>query len=402
LDIESALSNLIDDPVFIEINKSRARFNLFEAIGGVRAELRHTNFLSFLLSPARSHGLGSKPLQTVLRAILTKLPSDKRPFPPLAVVVGDLDDATVFRELDNIDLLVEVRGELNLVVVIENKIDAEAGDGQLARYKAVVDKKYPRRRKLFVYLTPAGDEPDHPEYVKFSYSELAQIVESLVRDGAHSYGPDVVLILTHYVDMLRRNIVEDDPLRSLAVKLYERHADALDFIFKCKPQGTSLLPIAQALVEENPSLKQDKHSSTVFRFFPTKWLDVPALKRCPIESWTKTGRNVLFEIKSFKTEGEFSDRILLSLILGPSELSLRRYFFDSVHAKKDPFFNAGKAIGQGWVTIFSLYLIDPATAENMDDQQKQTAITDNWRDFVNGDLPRLTDAVYEIALKAPM
>jgi len=90
LDIdEPALSDLIDDHAFIEINKSRARFNLLEAMGGVRAELRHTNFLGFLLSPSRSHGLGSKPLQTVLRAILKKFPSDKRPFPALEVVVGD-------------------------------------------------------------------------------------------------------------------------------------------------------------------------------------------------------------------------------------------------------------------------------------------------------------------------
>ena len=72
--------------------------------------------------------------------------------------------------------------------------------------------------------------------------------------------------------------MEDDTLRNLAVKLYERHADALDFIFKCKPQGTSLLPIAQTLVEKTPGLKQDRHSSTIFRFFPTKWLDMPAPK----------------------------------------------------------------------------------------------------------------------------
>jgi hypothetical protein len=278
----------------------------------------------------------------------------------------------------------------------------KAGDGQLARYKVVVDKKYPSWRKLFVYLTPAGDEPDHSEYVAFSYSELAQVIEALLKDGAHSYGSDIVLILTHYVEMLRRNIVEDEALRNLAIILYERHADALDFIFKCKPQGTSLLPIAQALVEKTPGLRQDKHSATVFRFFPTKWLDVPALNRCPIENWTKTGHNVLFEIKSFKTEGEFSDRILLSLILSPSDLSLRRYRFDSIHERKDVFVNAGKSIGQSWVTIFSRELLSRTAAENMDDLQKQTAITNNWHDFVNGELPRLTDAACEIALKAPL
>jgi hypothetical protein len=201
--------------------------------------------------------------------------------------------------------------------------------------------------------------------------------------------------------MLRRNIVEDDALRNLAVKLYERHADALDFIFKWKPQGTSLLPIAQALVEKTSGLTQDRHSSTIFRFFPTAWLDIPALKSCPIENWTKTGRNVLFEIKSFKTEGEFSDRILLSLILGPSKLSLRQHFFDSAQARKDVFVNAGKSIGQSWVTIFSRELLSRTAAENMDDLQKQTAITSNWDDFVNRELPRLTDAASEIALNAP-
>ena len=401
MDIEAALSDLIDDIGFAEINKARARFNLFEAIGGVRGELRHSNFLGFLLSPARTHGLGSEPLRNVLRAILTKLPSDKRPVPPLSVLVGDLDDATVFREIDYIDLLIEI-SELNLLVVIENKVDSVAGDGQLARYKTVVDKKYPTLRKLFVYLTPTGDEPDHPEYVAFSYAELAQIIESLVKGGAHSYGSDIVLILTHYVEMLRRNIVEDDALRNLAIKIYERHADALDFIFKCKPQATSLLPVAISLVEKTHGLVQDKHSPSIYRFFPAKWLDVPALKACPHEGWTKTGRNLLFEIKTFKTEGEYLDRVLLSLILGPSEPRLRRYFFDSVHSNKDVFVNANKSIGQSWVTIFSRELLSQAAAENMDDVQKQTALTDNWHQFVDRDLTRLTDAAYEIGFNAPM
>jgi len=83
-------------------------------------------------------------------------------------------------------------------------------------------------------------------------------------------------------------------------------------------------------------------------------------------------------------------------------LSLRRHFFDSVQARRDVFLNAGKTIGQSWVTIFSRELLSSVAAENMDDQQKQTAIEDSWRDFENGELPRLTDAVHEIALKAPM
>ena len=35
-----------------------AEFNIFEAIGVVRQELRHSDFLAFLLDPHQSHGLG--------------------------------------------------------------------------------------------------------------------------------------------------------------------------------------------------------------------------------------------------------------------------------------------------------------------------------------------------------
>lgn len=33
-------------------------FNIFDALGIVHAELRHSNFLAWLLDPGESHGLG--------------------------------------------------------------------------------------------------------------------------------------------------------------------------------------------------------------------------------------------------------------------------------------------------------------------------------------------------------
>lgn len=34
------------------------QFNIFEALGAVRVELRHSDFLAFLLNPKQSHRLG--------------------------------------------------------------------------------------------------------------------------------------------------------------------------------------------------------------------------------------------------------------------------------------------------------------------------------------------------------
>ena len=52
-----------------------SRFNLFEAVNIVRQEIRHSNFLAFLLNPAESHGLGDKFLRALLMASAAKLPA---------------------------------------------------------------------------------------------------------------------------------------------------------------------------------------------------------------------------------------------------------------------------------------------------------------------------------------
>ena len=78
-DLEDKISDLLDDAGFQEIDQCMARFNLFEAVGAVRGELRHSNFLAFLLSPLRSHGLGALALLRFLRAVLAKIPREQRP-----------------------------------------------------------------------------------------------------------------------------------------------------------------------------------------------------------------------------------------------------------------------------------------------------------------------------------
>ena len=112
--------DLFDDPDFNAIHQRLSPFNLFEAKGVIRAELRHSNFLAYLLSPSRPHGLGARPLVAVVRAILARLPVGERPIGMLELIAGQLDDAIVYRERDNIDTLIELP-TLKLVVAIENK-----------------------------------------------------------------------------------------------------------------------------------------------------------------------------------------------------------------------------------------------------------------------------------------
>lgn len=101
--IDDQLSALFDDPEFSQIQQRTARFNIFEAIGAVHGELRHSNFLGYMLSPSRPHGLGSRPLAQLLRRLLETVSADRRPLSTVELLVGDLEDAVVHREREGID-----------------------------------------------------------------------------------------------------------------------------------------------------------------------------------------------------------------------------------------------------------------------------------------------------------
>jgi hypothetical protein len=57
-DAREALKRLIvDEPDLERLEDALSDFNVFEAIGEVKRELRHSNFLRFLLDPGKRHAL---------------------------------------------------------------------------------------------------------------------------------------------------------------------------------------------------------------------------------------------------------------------------------------------------------------------------------------------------------
>jgi hypothetical protein len=99
-ELEKRLGTLFDDPDFDSIHRQMAPFNVFEAVGAVRAELRHSNFPAYLLSPSRPHGLGARPLIALIRSILMRMSVEDQPIMALELLTSDLDDAIVYRERD--------------------------------------------------------------------------------------------------------------------------------------------------------------------------------------------------------------------------------------------------------------------------------------------------------------
>jgi hypothetical protein len=125
----------------LELESHIGRFNIFDALGIARAEIRHSNFLAFILDPAESHGQGQLFLKAVLTDLLKQAPSERRPLSPVELDGTDLRGVEVKREWKHTDLLIRCR-EPPFVVVIENKIGAKEGPDQLSGYKKVVEVHY--------------------------------------------------------------------------------------------------------------------------------------------------------------------------------------------------------------------------------------------------------------------
>lgn len=387
--IDDQLSALLDDCDFHEVQSRMSRFNLFEALGAVHGELKHSNFLGYLLAPNRPHGLGSRPLKRILRSALETIPSEARPISILDLIVGDLDNAIVHRERYAIDLLIEIE-EVNLIVVIENKVRAKAGDGQLARYRERVTAEYPGYRKLYLFLTPTGAAPDDDSYWPLSYSALAQTLDVMAAEP--STGDDARLILEHYVDMLRKNIVDDDHLRSLAAKLYERHREALDFIFESRPQIANLVEFIAHRVRSMDGLIIDTDGPSMLRFLPTQW-EGTLTHKSDLKDWSRTGRGLLFELKR---DSARPGRLMLSLVMGPGEATDRAALYEGAKSRPDLFVGLVKPMGVKWCTIFSRDLITAKLAESLTTEQQEANAELAWSDFQGTTLPALIHAVLEI------
>ena len=66
-----ALKYFIDDNEDLESLETRLdRFNIFESLGLVRQEIRHSAFLRWLLDPTETHGLGDYWLRQFLKKVI--------------------------------------------------------------------------------------------------------------------------------------------------------------------------------------------------------------------------------------------------------------------------------------------------------------------------------------------
>jgi len=98
---------VVENDELLELEERIGRFNIFDALRIDRAEIRHSNFLAWLLDPNESHGQGGLFLRAILMDLFKSARENGFPCPvsPIELDGEDLRGVEVRREWKHIDLV---------------------------------------------------------------------------------------------------------------------------------------------------------------------------------------------------------------------------------------------------------------------------------------------------------
>ncbi len=326
--IEDKLKSFLYDEKLIELDNNKAQINIFNILKTKKQELKHSNFLAWLFDPNGNHRLGSSIVERLLMCFL-KENDNYNNVDVFYLLKCDFSDLIVYRELNNIDILL-VSNKSKLVVAIENKVVIKEHDNQLQKYKKYVQSKYSQYKQIYIYLTPDKTESSDPEcWRSMSYSDLYEII-SYVKDSYEMEDREKIYI-EDYLEVLRGEFMENEALRKKCENIYLKHKDAIDLIINYIPDEyyERSRKLSEALKKYKDKIEIITDSTTYIRFVSKKIKTlVPSTNN---EYWLSTGDFIVYEIKNKR-----NDNCVLQLLIGPAEEEIRRQCYNLVqpHFKK--------------------------------------------------------------------
>lgn len=286
------------------------KFNLFDILKISRVEIRHSNMLAWLLNPNENHGLGDSILRGIIQLATTG--TDDEVFENLLMDCGDF---TVYREWHHIDILA-VSDLRKFVLCIENKIDSGEHDNQLKRYQHQLEEAYPDYKKMLIYLSPDGYESSDPNnWTSIGYQEILYIVEKAKRRT--KLLPESELLVTNYLDTIRRDIVGDDKLKKICAEIYAKHQKALDLIFENRPNKFTMVAdilrawAVQKSEEGTIEYVPDKSNNTYIRFKTKTMTEIIPDAQNAQSGWG-TSNYYFYEIRNLNAGSEACIQFALS------------------------------------------------------------------------------------------
>ncbi|MAO15906.1 MAG: hypothetical protein CMH44_03370 [Muricauda sp.] len=220
----------------VELHKIKSHlsaFNIFNVLGIQYREIRHSNFVGWLLDPTGSHGFKSNVLEELLKHLKSKgLISNSELNDYLT---PDLANTKVVRESEsNIDLFL-INEDLSYAITIENKIHSDYSEHQLGDYYEHVERHFPHiKKRIYLTLTPLESIRHKDEkfthgkkYTNITYKE---IIKFLRKCQGLTKNEDVKVSVNQYISMVEKNLTKTSEEIVIARKIYKKYGNVINFI----------------------------------------------------------------------------------------------------------------------------------------------------------------------------
>lgn len=200
---------IFSDSDYLKIRERLEDTNVFSILGLENYEIRHSNFLAWVLNPHETHNLGSNICKNLIQQLFPKFS-------------GDIRNISIEREKFNIDILIECKND---VLVLENKIRSKDHSKQLQRYRQKIqtDKRYANKEKHYSYLTLHGEEPTDISEGNYwslaSYKELTKKLKELSKDLQKTLDHKNLNFINDYVFSMEAHTLKNHEINALAKSL---------------------------------------------------------------------------------------------------------------------------------------------------------------------------------------
>lgn len=310
-ELKNKYDELLKDEDFDRLDLGLKNPNIFSILQISKTEIRHSNFLSWLLDPNQSHKLGDIFLKRFLREVFS---SDKFDEVDQVDVEGlDLTKVEILREWRNIDILIILP---NIIVCIENKVSSKEHSNQLSRYLEIVNSQFPDYKRTFVYLTPDGDtsEGESETYYSVSFGFIVETLERIISVYGDSMNNQVKFYIKDYITIIKRELMGTDRLTELSKRIYQNHKELFDFIIEHRPEIVDDLGkiMMEELVKRGWMIGSENKYYVRFMSKPIK--DYVYYNREVKNGW-KRRESFLFQIRIYPPSNKFS----FSTVISPSD-----------------------------------------------------------------------------------
>lgn len=386
------LQALEADEDLAALQRPPATFNIFEATGDTWHELRHSHLLYFLLNSRETHGLEDMFIKSLLQRVW--------PLDNFASTFNGPSAWTAYREYSladdekneqgRVDILLLHEGQ-GLAVIIENKINSGEHSNQLDLYYRVLKGRGWATRG--VYLTRHGLIPSHSKYVPISYVVVCAVIDEILTDQV--VANDVRTLLTHYIEMVRRHIVNEQDIDAACQRIYRQHEQAIKLVqervsARQKKIGAALESRVRQLVVDQQNIDHwEQNGSKYIRFVLQEWEKESLL-------YTKKWSPILTSILEFGLANS-PQEVYVNLQIGPGDRNTCQSLFDMARSKQKSAgpFTVDGAVPSEYSEIYHRDLLSPQQYEELSADALVEKAKSQWAVFVEQDLPHIKDAIQQ-------